>query len=82
MYRDGPKSSRGSLAWLWRQTHNLESMSPFKGGPEVAGSNPAPGTNKNLMAPSWSFKEKGTEVVRRFICSTNYLVVLLNMHET
>ena len=36
---------RGSLAWLGRQTHNLES---HKGAsalyPEVAGSNPAPGT--------------------------------------
>ena len=35
---------RGSLAWLWRQTHDLESMSLIKRGPEVAGSNPAPGT--------------------------------------
>jgi hypothetical protein len=40
--------SRGSLAWLWRQTHDLESMSPIKRGPEVAGSNPAPGTNRAL----------------------------------
>jgi hypothetical protein len=41
-------NSRGSLAWLWRQTHNLESTSSIKRGPEVAGSNPAPGTkNQN-----------------------------------
>ena len=41
-------NSRGSLAWLWRQTHDLESTSSIKRGPEVAGSNPAPGTkNQN-----------------------------------
>ncbi len=36
--------SRGSLAWLWRQTHDLESKSPRDRCPEVAGSTPAPGT--------------------------------------
>ena len=36
--------SRGSLAWLGRQTHNLESEGSDR--PEVAGSNPAPGTFK------------------------------------
>ena len=37
---------RGSLAWNGRQTHNLESVAKR---PEVAGSNPAPGTKKTLM---------------------------------
>jgi hypothetical protein len=35
---------RGSLAWLGRQTHNLESKGTRRPNPEVAGSNPAPGT--------------------------------------
>jgi hypothetical protein len=35
---------RGSLAWLGRQTHNLESHRAKRLNPEVAGSNPAPGT--------------------------------------
>jgi hypothetical protein len=36
--------SRGSLAWLGRQTHNLERKGTRRPNPEVAGSNPAPGT--------------------------------------
>jgi hypothetical protein len=52
MYRGNPKSSRGSLAWNGRQTHN-----PIKGvdgaqrirNLEVAGSNPAPGTTKHYF---------------------------------
>jgi hypothetical protein len=36
---------RGSLAWLGRQTHNLEFARGKRLQPEVAGSNPAPGTN-------------------------------------
>ena len=39
---------RGSLAWLGRQTHNLESHRAKRLNPEVAGSNPAPGTNNFL----------------------------------
>jgi hypothetical protein len=35
---------RGSLAWLGRQTHNLEFARGKRLQPEVAGSNPAPGT--------------------------------------
>ena len=36
-------SSRGSLAWPGRQTHNLENKKGQHAyGPEVAGSNPAP----------------------------------------
>ena len=39
------KHCRGSLAWLGRQTHNLENKRwPNARCPEVAGSNPAPGT--------------------------------------
>ena len=38
------RSSRGSLAWFGRQTHNLESVKGAIVRPEVAGSNPAPGT--------------------------------------
>ena len=40
------ETSRGSLAWFGRQTHNLESTlgSDLYARPEVAGSNPAPGT--------------------------------------
>ena len=37
-------NGRGSLAWLGRQTHNLENNGANAHGPEVAGSNPAPGT--------------------------------------
>ena len=37
-------ASRGSLAWLWRQTHDLESNLLKIRCPEVAGSTPAPGT--------------------------------------
>jgi hypothetical protein len=44
--------SRGSLAWLWRQTHDLESINGAS--PEVAGSNPAPGTRVALEI--WSLK--------------------------
>ena len=41
-------SSRGSLAWPGRQTHNLENKKGQHAyGPEVAGSNPAPGTTTN-----------------------------------
>jgi hypothetical protein len=36
---------RGSLAWLGRQTHNLEIKGLKRSIPEVAGSNPVPGTN-------------------------------------
>ena len=36
---------RGSLAWLGRQTHNLEIQGLKRSIPEVAGSNPVPGTN-------------------------------------
>ena len=39
---------RGSLAWFGRQTHNLENKGANAHGPEVAGSNPAPGTIPNL----------------------------------
>ncbi len=35
---------RGSLAWPGRQTHNLEFARGKRPQPEVAGSNPAPGT--------------------------------------
>ena len=38
------QSCRGSLAWLGRQTHNLERKGTRRPNPEVAGSNPAPGT--------------------------------------
>ena len=41
--------SRGSLAWLGRQTHNLERQGTRRPIPEVAGSNPAPGTMKMWM---------------------------------
>jgi hypothetical protein len=37
---------RGSLAWLGRQTHNLEFARGKRPQPEVAGSNPAPGTTR------------------------------------
>ena len=46
---------RGSLAWLGRQTHNLptDEISGDKGAkrplPEVAGSNPAPGTTVHSL---------------------------------
>ena len=50
---------RGSLAWLGRQTHNLgkqanqmrnlEISGAKRSIPEVAGSNPAPGTNHFLL---------------------------------
>jgi hypothetical protein len=35
---------RGSLAWLGRQTHNLEIKGAKRLIPEVTGSNPVPGT--------------------------------------
>ena len=35
---------RGSLAWLGRQTHNLEIIGAKRLIPEVTGSNPVPGT--------------------------------------
>ena len=38
--------SRGSLAWFGRQTHNLECVLQKGPRPEVASSNPAPGTNE------------------------------------
>jgi hypothetical protein len=41
---------RGSLAWLGRQTHNLEFARGKRLQPEVAGSNPAPGTTFALCA--------------------------------
>ena len=37
-------NSRGSLAWFGRQTHNLECVRKKGPRPEVASSNPAPGT--------------------------------------
>lgn len=46
---------RGSLAWLGRQTHNLERKGTRRPNPEVAGSklekseNPAPGTTHELQ---------------------------------
>ena len=46
---------RGSLAWLGRQTHNLEFDRGKRLQPEVAGSklekseNPAPGTTSNIF---------------------------------
>ena len=40
---------RGSLAWLGRQTHNLERKGTRRPNPEVAGSNPAPGTNMRTV---------------------------------
>jgi hypothetical protein len=46
---------RGSLAWLGRQTHNLEFARGKRPQPEVAGSNPAPGTTqfKNCFPSSF-----------------------------
>jgi hypothetical protein len=48
-------SCRGSLAWLGRQTHNLEFARGKRPQPEVAGSNPAPGTTqfKNCFPDSF-----------------------------
>jgi hypothetical protein len=40
---------RGSLAWLGRQTHNLEFARGKRLQPEVAGSNPAPGTKQKFF---------------------------------
>ena len=40
---------RGSLAWFGRQTHNLERKGTRRPNPEVAGSNPAPGTISPLF---------------------------------
>jgi hypothetical protein len=49
------KYCRGSLAWLGRQTHNLEFARGKRPQPEVAGSNPAPGTTqfKNCFPSSF-----------------------------
>jgi hypothetical protein len=44
------KLSRGSLAWLGRQTHNLERKGTRRPNPEVAGSNPAPGTIFSIIS--------------------------------
>ena len=41
---------RGSLAWLGRQTHNLEIKGLNALRPEVTGSNPVPGTNLLKLA--------------------------------
>jgi hypothetical protein len=41
---------RGSLAWFGRQTHNLERKGTRRPNPEVAGSNPAPGTIFSLIS--------------------------------
>jgi hypothetical protein len=41
---------RGSLAWLGRQTHNLEFARAKRPQPEVAGSNPVPGTTFPVYA--------------------------------
>jgi hypothetical protein len=56
----GKQFSRGSLAWLGRQTHNLakdtnqmrnlETNGAKRPMPEVAGSNPAPGTKHKARA--------------------------------
>jgi hypothetical protein len=43
------KECRGSLAWLGRQTHNLETKRANRPLPEVAGSNPVPGTKTGLF---------------------------------
>jgi hypothetical protein len=61
---------RGSLAWLGRQTHNLadnqnqmrnlETNGAKRPMPEVAGSNPAPGTIAMLLFPSFFAKATGT----------------------
>ena len=48
------KLSRGSLAWFGRQTHNLENKRwPNARCPEVAGSNPAPGTTAHVWFFVW-----------------------------
>jgi hypothetical protein len=51
---------RGSLAWLGRQTHNLakqmrnlETNGANRPMPEVAGSNPAPGTTARVWLFVW-----------------------------
>ena len=48
-------NSRGSLAWFGRQTHNLENKTGQSPScPEVAGSNPAPGT---ILLVNFKYKQ-------------------------
>jgi hypothetical protein len=50
---------RGSLAWFGRQTHNLERKGTRRPNPEVAGSNPAPGTTARVWLLGWKCLIKG-----------------------
>jgi hypothetical protein len=60
--------SRGSLAWFGRQTHNLESVLEKGPRPEVASSNPAPGTTEISMDEKLKKKEEQTSI-RFFVCA-------------
>ena len=53
------KLGRGSLAWFGRQTHNLERKGTRRPNPEVAGSNPAPGTTAHVWLLGWKCLIKG-----------------------
>ena len=63
------KLGRGSLAWFGRQTHNLakdtnqmrnlETNGAKRPMPEVAGSNPAPGTTAHGCLSGWKCLIKG-----------------------
>ena len=62
------KQSRGSLAWLWRQTHDLESKSP-KQVPRSRGLDSRP---RHFLSSISSFCRKSLEL--DFICQNMLLV--------
>jgi hypothetical protein len=55
---------RGSLAWLGRQTHNLERKGTRRPNPEVAGSNPAPGTTNGFLE-DFLYRERFTRRTKK-----------------
>jgi hypothetical protein len=65
------KQSRGSLAWLWRQTHDLESKSPKKGAQKSRARLPPPAPNFKHNH-FWTFASSGLNRLGEFFCPVAY----------